>query len=835
MTRTIVGALTLLILLATPALWAGEGTRVVYENQFEIDNVPFSDEYELDVFGWQQDFGRLDLPRLMTAEAAVPGSAGAEGRVLRIPAAGGKAILTSLRNLSRYAPGEVPKEMRHLPVMAGERMSIEAAMRWDSLGPGSFTVGIRFAIDDMPDDQGFATGWGRDWIPLFEGSGGGRGWHRVDAEVIVPDEAKGWRLEIHVDASRERRPGSIEFDNFRVIASPRLVLRWNDPLRRVSMADHQPVQVVSVGLPTGDYSLDLAVIDAEGEVFAAEQIIRYVDPEHPILLQPEGRFLAKPHRGGRARESRAGIRYLVVNLKDSRDETVLFREVPFLTGDPPFDVGRGQSRHGSVVPFPIPEWVGPFAPYPALLEVSPDLREWPAELASVPEVRRAALWRESGEDPAKTASATKPLWGFIPRWYLDPPPEIDFIRDLAEQARDLRIGIAGEGMGAGDGTIPRLRTATAEWLEKHRSEPRSKTRFAARLIGETFGSDPEDWTRALFLLDAMGATDVYVADPDRSLFRIASAIGEGYAPRPTLLAWQFARGYLGTAQWMGQESWRGDAETHLYRRGRTDAVVLLAQGESFAPEPLRLEVAGPVRAFDALGRELPVPPVEDGRITFEPRGRFLLIEGVDLPLERTVRSLAIATEEAGFSLTIDPHFESPVTLEPRLTFPPGYRVKAPIDAQSVDPGERGTWRFPVDLPPSAGLAGTEWLTGTLIVRRQNGETDRVPFRRPIPLECSRIEIESLPPIDRDGIREVRVRLTNRESSPVRFHLYLQASPTGWGERTVPEERLGVGESREYRLPLVAPTGRVPRASSLWVGLTFLNGDRGYCNRTLAIP
>ena len=817
------------------SLLAGEGTRVVYENRFEIDNVPFSDEYDLRVFGWFQDHGRLDLPMLMRAEAAVPGTAGADGRVLRIPAAGGKALLTSLRNLSRYAVGTAPRDMRHLPVMAGERMSIEMAMRWDSLGPGSFFVGIRFALSERDGQEVFASGLGRDLIPLFRGEGGGRAWHPVQAEVIVPDGAVGWRLEIHVDASRERRPGSIEVDNFRVIASPRLVMRWDDPLRRVSVSDLQPVQVISVGLPTGDYSLDLAVIDDRGEVFAAEQIIRYVDPEHPILLQPEGRFLAKAPTGGRGTLSPAGIRYLVVNLKGSDGESVLFREVPFLTGDAPYVAGRGQSRHGLVVPLPIPDWVGPIAPFPALLEVDREVREWPEELASVPEVRRAALLRVSGGDPAETAEASKPLWGAIPRWYLDPAPEITFIRDLADRARDLRIGVTGEGVGDDHGAVPRLRTVTADWLREHRGELRSKNRFAARMIGETFGSDPESWIRALFSLDAMGATDVFLADPHRSLFRAPSAIGEGYAPLPTLLAWQFARGYLGSAQWVGQEPWRSDAEAHLYRRGRTDAVVLLARGDQFDSEPLTLQVSGAVRIFDALGRTLPVGPVEDGRVTIEPRGRFLLIEGVDLPLERTVRSLVLASEEDGFSLTADHRFSSRVTLEPRLEFPPGYIVQAPPAATAVEVGEPANWRLAVTPPPSAGLSGVEWLSGTLIVRRENGETDRVPFRRPIPLECSRVEIEPLATIERDGVLEVGVRLTNRESAPVRFHLYLQASPTGWGDQTLPEERLAVGESREYRLTLSAPTRRLAAASSLWVGLAFLDGDRGYCNRTVDLP
>ena len=830
------------------SLHAGEGTRVIYENQFEVDNVPFSKDYDLDVFGWEQRFDRLDLPHLMAATPAAVGSAGASGRVLKLPAGGGRALLYSRRNISRYAAENRPADLRQLPVEPGELLTFQAAFRHDDLGQGDFELAIRFSFEvDAAGREFFREGRGEDLVPLFTGGGARRGWRTEHTTTIVPEGTVGWRLELRLHASLEKSLGFLEIDAIRVIASPRLVLAWVDSLRRVSGNAGAPVQITSVGLPTGDYTLDLAVIDDRGEVYNAEQLIRYVDDEHPIHLNPTGSFLTGGQVSRRAHisvdENSAGIRFLVVNLKDSKGDKILFREVPFLTGDPPFTVGRGRSRHGVLVPVPLPDWVGPFEPYPTLLAAPPGLESWPGALASVPEVRRAALFSltkgSSDEDTIeRTAADFAPLWRAVPRWYLDPPPdEPELLAALSSAARDLRIGVVGDGDGFETG-VPRLMTIDSEsTVGKAKSG-----RFAARFYGAAFGTDPEDWTTALFQLDADGASNVYIADPSSSLFRPGSSALEGYTPLVTLLAWQFARGYLGPAQFIGREEWRADAEALLYRRDNIDAVALIAHGDRFQLNPLTLQVARTPRAFDALGREVELPPVEDGRLTLElggslSSGRFLLIEGLDLSLERTGRSLAITSIEGGFRMSLVNHLSGRTTLDPEAEFPRGYRLLTPIDPRTVEAGETATWDLKVELPPSAGIAGTEWVRGSLVVRRDNGRTDRVPFEEVIPLDCSRVQIERVED-EAAGSNEITFRITNDGTVPITFHLYLQATPDGRGERTVTDERLGGGESREYVLPL-NPLPRSASAAgteggSLWVGVTFTDGERGYCNRTFGL-
>ena len=840
---------SLLSLATLPSLFAGEGTRVIYENQFEIDHIPFAQDYELEVFGFSQRFDELDLPHLMAAEPAVEGSGGAAGRVLRLPAGGGRALLISRSNLSRFPAGKRPTDPRHAPIEPGELLSFECAFRHDDLGPGDYELAIRFAFElDEDGREVFRDGRGEDLLPLFTGRGARRGWRTERTEAIVPPETVGWRLELRLNATRERSLGTLEVDAIRVVASPRLVLSWDDPLRRISATDTSPVEIMSVGLPTGDYSLDLAVIDDRGEVFGAERMIRYADNEHPIHLLPDGVFLtggkvpARAHRS--VDENAAGIRYLVVHVKDSKGEKVLFREVPFLTGDPPFTVGRGRSRHGVVVPMPLPEWVGPFEPYPALLVPPAGLERWPSELATVPEVRRAALFSlATGREPKqiieRTAEQFSSLWAAIPRWYLDPPPEDSaLLVDLSAAARDLRIGVVGDGAGFATG-VPRLRTIDRPSAVRDGN----LHRFAARFYGAAFGTDPEAWTTALFALDAAGASNVYIADPAESLFRPGSSVREGFTPLVTLLAWQFARGYLGPAQFVGREEWRSDAEALLYRRGDRDAVALIAHGDSFRAKPLTLQVGRSPRAFDALGREVDLPPAEDGRLTIElggnlQTGRFLLIEGLDLSLERTGRSVAIVSIEGGFRVSAINHLGGRATLDPELEFPVGYRLLTPIEPRTVDAGRTATWDLKVELPPSAGIAGTEWARGKLIVRRDDGRTDRVPVEEVIPLECSRVTIERVPAVA--GTRaatEVTVRITNREARPLSYHLYLQATPDGRGERTITGEQLAAGESREYVLPLSDLSSAVRASSqggSLWVGVTFTDSERGYCNRTFRL-
>ena len=84
----------------------------------------------------------------------------------------------------------------------------------------------------------------------------------------------------------------------------------------------------------------------------------------------------------------------------------------------------------------------------------------------------------------------------------------------------------------------------------------------------------------------------------------------------------------------------------------------------------------------------------------------------------------------------------------------------------------------------------------------------------------------------DQTEHVPRRIANRERAPVAFHLHLQAGPGGRGERTFAGERLAVGESRDYELPLA---GDAAAGGDLWVGVTFTDGERGHYNRTFPLP
>ncbi len=790
------------------------GDRVLFLCDVERWDLPIS-RLTLPAFGWDQDYSSIDFPRAMEA-SLIEGGTGGLGRAIRIPVGGGSALLIS-RQIPE--PGFDPTDPTHPPVEPGELLVLEATVRWDDLGRGSWEFGVRFS-DALDEDTGRPI-FGREFRPLLEGGGPPSAWSRHRAEVIVPEGTVAWRLEIRVDAPRERRPGGFEFDDVRVTATPRAVVRWRDPLRRVDPEGvESPVELYSVGLPSGDYEVELAVLDSQGEILAAERLARFVDDPHPIHLRPSARFLGRS--ADRSIEQEAEIRWLVVRVRDARGHETLLRQEPFALGNPPFAVGRGRSRHGMEVSWPLEEWVRPVAPVPALLAVTDLIDGWPRDLASVPESQRAARIALGAENLEPALPALAGLFRDVSRWYLESAPDVPaVVAALATRAPDLRFGIAGELPGILS-DVPQLLTVGRSF---DASLPR---RFAARLDGVRLGLDPEVWATTLLRLDAAGASEVYLIDPMASLFRRGRTPEEGFAPQASWLVWRFCRGYLGSARCLGRERWLGGAEALLYRREGRGAVVLIADGRAFLARSITLHAEGDPRVFDATGHRLEIPPVENGVVTIELRGRFLLIEGIDLPLERTVRSLAISAADDGFRVTVDNHLGGRATLEPSLELPPGYELRGALTPSAIDAGKRATWDVAIEVPPSAGIEGTEWTHGTLTIRRPDGRSAQVPFQRPIPLESARVVV-ALADVDAGA---VTVRISNREAVPVRFHLYLQAGPDDRGERTYTAEILAAGEGRLYELPFARPAGG---GGDLWVGVTFLDGERGYFNRTFSLP
>jgi len=809
------------------------GERVLFQADFEAWDLRV-EQLPLAAFGWEQDFSTLDRPKSMGARVVETETAGGS-RVLRLPAGGGSALLVSRR---LPEPGLEPT---HPPVRAGERLVVEAMLRWDDLGPGRWRLGVRFARERDASTGRPAFGSDEAAVhPLLAGGGAAREWAPWRAEAVVPADAIGWRLELRVDASRENLPGGLEIDRVRVIAAPRAVVRWRDPLRRVARDDEDPVAIETIGLPAGDYEVDIAVIDARGAILAAERLPRYVDEGHPIRLQPGAGFLAALRGAGGdggspvSAEAAAEIRRIVLVVRGAGGREWIRREEPFAIGEPPFGAGRGRSRHGIEVALAPEPWVESFPPGPVLLVVGADALArvesgvserlgWPGALAAVPETQRAARVSLGAREPERDRAALAPLFAAVPRWYLaGPSPEMSRSLALLQGAEpDLRFGLA-DPVPETDPALPRLisigRTLPAD----------SPRRFAARLDGASLGSDPESWSIALLRLDAAGASEVYLVDPIGSLFIAGPTPEEGYAPRPAWLAWSFARGFLGGARAIARERWLPGVETLLFARGDRGAVAFVAEGAAFRPQTIELGVEAAPRAFDAAGREIALPPVEAGRIAVPLAGRFLLVDGVDLALERTARSLAIRATEGGFSLEVANHLGGRGTIEPSLELPTGYELRGAFEPRTVEAGEIARWSLAIEVPPTAGIEGMETTRGSLALVRPDGRRERVSFERPLPLESSRLEI-SLADVRAE---RATVRIANRESAPVSFHLHLQAGPEARGERTFTDERLAAGESRSYELPFA---GEPRSGGDLWVGVTFTDGDRGYFNRTFPLP
>jgi len=835
--------LLLLLLLIDPAAALADGGRVVLRNDFEVDLLPVAGEYRIDVFGWEQHFDHDLLPRMMKAEVAVDGGPEADGRVLRLPACGGRARLTSIRNISRFRAEERTDDREHPSVAPGELLRIMLSTRHDDLRGGSAELGIRFASSRDPQGRPvFPSGDGGERRTLLRLEGDGAEWRAHRAEVIVPDGVVSWRLELDLDTTLSRIPGTIELDRIEVVASPRLVLRWEDPLHRVRSDSDRPLDLRSVGLATGDYSIHLRVLDGQGKECATEQLQRYVDGSHPVRIEPSAQFL-EAALAGRGPE----LRQLRVELLDAAGSSILSRTNRFIVGEFPFEVGRGRARHGIELPLAgtdaeLPGWVLPLGATPTLLVLGGEGvlegegRGWPSALREVPEVGRSVVAPHQEETPKSSLLRHPELWGEVQRWFLDPAPRSDEELASVVAAPDLSVGAVGPASGLHP-EVPRLLRFTPDSLRTAELPGLDGRRVISALIdGTELGADPEEWAVSLFLLQTREVRDVFLRSAPESLFRAASVVEEGFEPRPALLAWSFCRGYLGGARPLPRIR-RGAGLVELpFQRGERGAVALIAEGLRFERGALTFPVLRAPRAYTATGRPVPLPPVENGRLTFDPAAlempggaprRFLLLEGVDLAVERTVRTLGVTAIRGGFRLSVTNGGLEAMTIEPRPVLPVGHALERRLEPLHLAPGERGEWDLLVTLPASAGLTGGETLGGELVFRRSSGETARAPISLALPIECARLEIR-LEEVDE---RSVIVSLRNRTERPVDYHLYLEIDPSGGAARTITGEQLAARESRRYALPRA---GGGEDGATLWVGITFTDDIRGFCNEVFPL-
>jgi len=375
-----------------PSCAVAQHSRLVFESNFEVDLLPPAEAYELEVFGWKQEFGP-GLPRLMEVQVLEGGKARSRSRVLRIPAGGGVASLTSSFNPVQNSSGQSPNQ-EHLPVEPGEKLTLEAWMRWDNLDEGSFTLGVRFAT--RLNASGRADFMNLDetqYQELVTGGGVATEGHIVRTSTIVPPHSKGWRLEFQLNGIREKVPGFLELDNVRVTAAPRVCLEWADALRRVDpKRSDVALRILSAGFQPGDCEILIAARDERGDLYFVKQLARFVDPDHPVQIDLAGTDFTSQRRGPSS--TFEGLHRFELEIYDQQGEQIAKRSEPFVgnAGALPYQVGPSRARHGVALGLPVEPWWSLLESGPTLLQITEPVGDWPSELANITETRSSGFF-----------------------------------------------------------------------------------------------------------------------------------------------------------------------------------------------------------------------------------------------------------------------------------------------------------------------------------------------------------------------------------------------------------------------------------------------------------
>lgn len=801
-----------------PSCASAQHSRLVFESNFEVDLLPPAEAYELEVFGWKQEFGQ-DLPRLMEAEILESGNERSRSRVLRLPAGGGTASLTSSFNPVQRSSGgsSQTKSQDHLPVEPGEKLTLDAWMRWDKLDQGHFTLGVRFAT--QLNSNGRADFMNLDethYHELVARGGAATDGHIVQASTIVPSNTKGWRLEFRLNGIREKVPGFLELDDVRVTADPRICLEWVDPLRRIDSEKSEiTLRIRSAGFQPGDYEILIAARDERDNLYFGKQFTRFVDQSHPIQIDLAGTEFTS-QRGG-ASSSFEGLHRFELEVYNQQGDQIAMRSEPFIgnAGELPYLVGPSRARHGVVLGMPIESWWSLLEAGPTLLQVTEPLRDWPNELAKIPETKRSVL--SDLDSLVKSQALDSELLDSVFRWFLESSGAEPELTEAMTRFPKLSLGILGRE--------PTLEWGIPQLIDLSSSSSEVPRRSSALVSQGYLGTEPDAWTRALFNLDAMGVNEVYLVNADESLFRPGVTVEEGEVPQPPWSAWCFSRGFLGTAKFLARERWGEGQDALLFQHDDKGVVALLAAEGRSQLKPIDLLVKGTPRAFNAVGQPLSLPPVENGSLNIESPERFLLIEGIDLEVERTRRSIVLEPRESGVEISVTNHLLEAVTIEPRFNLPLGFQVRVGAVGQLVEPGVEANYEVILDVPSDAGIEGEEVIDGVLVLRGVDGRSQQIPFTKTLPLPCPRVSATLVQ--STEGY--ATVRLQNLESTTLQFHLYLQAD--GGSAKDWAEQNLAAGESRNYSMPLAAED----RSGPVWIRMTFSSGEPIYCNQALRLP
>lgn len=755
----------------------------------------------------------LRLPEFMAPVLALGGSPDGD-RYLRVRLRGADALLSTRRGPDRFG----------LEFEPSVRLRWRLLARWDELGEGSWDLKLRLSDGTV--------------LPLFEGQGARPEWTQLAGELILPADAERGDLEICVRGYRAGpRSGEIGLDAIQVETLPRLALEWKDTIARVAPTDEMPILVKSHGLPTSreSYRVEYQIDDASGLTVA--------HGEQPILVL-EGKALEyTPRLSWRRWQLGRGVFTLHVRVRSPRGELLEEQRTFMLAGPAPFARGIGSTEWGveldgaDTAPF----WFEAVSPQRVLVRLGSHQVANPNALITWldrwPEVLVSMVFANADWDETRVAALGDWLTRFR-RWYwVDNVTPVEFVAGVRTTApfvqlgRQLDPGIVASS--AEETPLITLRPPERSWHEWRTALARLDSPWDARLdrgvpADARLGSEPGALAASAYVLAAFVPRTVFLVEPARTLFDQRTA-GE-ILPRRSLLAWEFVTSFLSAAEFVGFEDWESDLHALAFNRYGAEYLVVFTDGRL---GDLALLAGSGGRAWNELGDEVPlvIDAAERVHIPVGPSPR--VVEGLDLPRVRTLRSFALAStgllrnaSEQQLTISMTNHFAQPIRVVPRFELPAGWRAEQAVGPKRCAAGARVEWDLAVHVPSYEGTGEVSKLTGELLLEGDDGMKITLPVQHEIPLSPTVVEIRTLG----IGSTDADVAIRNVSGKPIVAHVYLSVRPHG---SEVTRLRQTFPPNAELTFQIVYPEARDAAGRKLMVSVS-VPSERVYENRVFEI-